>query len=603
MKRRITIALLAVFALAIASMLGACGSNGKSANEAASSEAASSSAAASNEYSGELVIAYQHELVLSGEDGEMEFVTDEDTVYNMGDVGAMYLDDVLSVKYHEGDDGNIAEEVNLVEHMDTALEYAGTLVDSNDDSITLVNKGISATFQIDSDSYIVGDLSQGDEIELTYLGDINEYPYANVVAVVTEAEAPQANTIRGTVSELYNGTLLLSIDSAHAYRFVITSSTDIGGAADDIAVGDQVEITYQGSVTSQPNALSVKVVKASDQRVYVINGTIESVSSNSIVLNTGVASYAIATTSNTKFYGEQPAQGYLAKITYTGSLISNPEATIVYCAKSAKEANKATAKKQESKSDSKSNNSSAQKDDSKQSSGNNSAKQDDSSSKKTDEKATESSESSAQKTDIKPEAASEQSPEPEDETADETKKQPEPEPEADDQSDEGSEPEEEVVPEPEDEGAGESGEEPAPEPEADDQSDEGSEPEEEVAPEPEPEDEAAAEPEEEAVEPEEEAVPEEEVADEPEEEAAPEPAPEMVVSGKGTIVKDDTGNKVLEVEMKNGKKLKFKYDNDTKISSGYTPQKGDVIKIEYGSDSLILKDIQLVSRDAEPEDE
>ena len=567
MKRRITIALLAVFALAIASMLGACGSNGKSANEAASSEAASSSAAASNEYSGELVIAYQHELVLSGEDGEMEFVTDEDTVYNMGDVGAMYLDDVLSVKYHEGDDGNIAEEVNLVEHMDTALEYAGTLVDSNDDSITLVNKGISATFQIDSDSYIVGDLSQGDEIELTYLGDINEYPYANVVAVVTEAEAPQANTIRGTVSELYNGTLLLSIDSAHAYRFVITSSTDIGGAADDIAVGDQVEITYQGSVTSQPNALSVKVVKASDQRVYVINGTIESVSSNSIVLNTGVASYAIATTSNTKFYGEQPAQGYLAKITYTGSLISNPEATIVYCAKSAKEANKATAKKQESKSDSKSNNSSAQKDDSKQSSGNNSAKQDDSSSKKTNEKATESSESSAQKTDIKPEAASEQSSEPEDETADETKKQP------------------------------------APEPEADDQSDEGSEPEEEVAPEPEPEDEAAAEPEEEAVEPEEEAVPEEEVADEPEEEAAPEPAPEMVVSGKGTIVKDDEGNKVLEVEMKNGKKLKFKYDNDTKISSGYTPQKGDVIKIEYGSDSLILKDIQLVSRDAEPEDE
>ena len=634
MKRKLQVAFAAMLALAMSLALGAC-----AAQEATQDTAQET--ATSEEYTGTLALAVQHELVIAGSEGDMDFVTDENTVYNMGDLGQMYLDDTVSVKYHADDSGNHADEVILVEHMEKALDFAGALVESDDDSITLTNDDMTVTFQIDSDTYIVGDLSKGDEIELTYLGDISEYPYANVVAVVTEVEQPETHTVRGSVSELAGGTLLLGIDSAHAFRFNITDATAVSGIATDIAVGDHVEITYEGSVAEQPNALSVKILKRAEEHAYLINGKISDTASNSVTLDTGMAKYTFATNSDTKFNGEKPTVGYLAEITYTGSLSDNPKAVVVYCVKSAKTANKETAKKQDSKSNSKSSSSSAKKTDSKESSskktnGSDGSQQATPKSDSSVKQASDSSQSSSQGTSSGTASESKSSPAPTPVPASESDASENPDTEGDQNSDASENPDTEGdqgagSDESQDEGDQGAGSDEGQEPEGDqgagadegqdegDQgagADEGQEPEgtepeatePEASPEPEPEPdiaepeqepEAAPEPE---PEPEPEAAPEPEPEPEPEAAPEPEPEPEMVVSGKGTIVKGSESKQSVQIEI-NGKKVTLKFDGSTNISSGYVPQKGDVVKVEYGSDSMVLKDIQLVSREAESDEE
>ena len=609
MGRKPKAAIAFMLALAAALVFGGCAAGNK---------------VETGEYSGTLVAAYQNQMVLAGDQGDMEFVTGDDTVYNMDQ---MCLDDIVAVKYHVDDTGNLVDEVNLVEHMETPLSFAGTLVDFDDDTLSLASKNLTVTFQIDSDSYIVGDLSKGDEIELTYLGDINEYPYANVVAVVTEVEPIKTYTVHGVVSELAEGTLLLSIDSAHAYRFVIADNTEVSGVADAVQIGDHAAITYEGSIKEQPNATKINIVKRPEKRRYIINGAVAGVTDNAVTLDTGKAKYAFTTTNSTKYYGEKPANGYKAQIIYTGDLNDKPEASIVYCVKDEKTAHK-TATKQATKSDSKSS-SAAAKDESKSSNKKSEAKQEEgnASQKAGEQSATtegqkdESGKKDSQKAD-EPEAVTDveepEADEPEPEADEPEPQADEPEPQADELKRRGNEPKptanepEPVADEPEpvaDEPEPVADE---PEPEADEPEPTVNEPEPE-ADEPEP---VANEPEPAADEPEPTAEEEEPVADEPEPEPDPEPeatepepepepkpeatksesAKDIGVSGKGTIIKGNESKKTVIIEMKNGEKIILKFDDNTDIASGYTPQKGDVVKIEYGSSSMMLKNIQLVSR-------
>jgi hypothetical protein len=334
MRKSLSGALAGALALTLSLALGACGGQQQTQDSGSAKPEVSDTKAAeyeTSEYEGTLLTAYDRQIVLAGESGDMEFVTDDNTTYDTGDMGQMYLDDIVAVTYHEENGANHVDKVVLVEHMETPLEFAGELVDVTKDSLTLADNKLSVTFQIDNDSYIVGDLSKGDKVELTYLGDISEYPYADVVAVVEEAQETKTSVIHGMISELSGRTVLLSIDSAHAYRFVVTESTEIVGAAKDIAVGDQVDVTYQGAIDKQPDALRVNVVKRSDGRAYVINGTVAEVGNNSVTLDTGAAKYTFAASSATKYYGEKPAKGYSAEITYTGNLTDKPEAVVCVC--------------------------------------------------------------------------------------------------------------------------------------------------------------------------------------------------------------------------------------------------------------------------------
>ena len=552
MRSTVKGALSVALALATTLSMGACQAKQQDSGDTTTNQAAVSDAQIV-EYEGTLLTAYDQKVVISGEEGDMEFATSDETLYKTGSEGQMYLDDIVSVKYHVEGNVNHADEIDLVEHMDTAIEFAGTLVDKTDQSITLVDKNLSVTFMIDEDSYIVGDLSKGDSIELTYLGNLSEYPYANVVAVVKEAETSQTATVHGVVSELADSTMLLGIDSAHAYRFGITNQTKVSGAADHLTVGDQVDVTYEGTVASQPNALSITVVKSAPKaeqvRAYTINGTVSSADSTSVSLDTGKATYTFATGKATRFYGEKPTKGYRAEITYTGTLNDKPQASIVYCVKSEQEASKAVAKKDAKKNEKKT---ASQKD----------TKKDEKADKKDDAKKDESKKDEKQESNTAQNgggAASSDSGKSESSMKQDTTETQDSEttPTAD---------ESQAAPQPETE--------PTQEPE--------------VEPTQEPESEPEAEPTQE---------PEAEPTQEPE--ADPEPAvtnPDMGVIGQGTIIEGNEKDKTVKIALKDGNTIELTYNDDTKIASGYIPQKGDVVRIEYGSTSLTLKELQLVSR-------
>ena len=613
MKRRLGISFALVAALASAMMLAACSGQVKSAE--------------TGEYSGTLVMVAQSQMTLAGEDGDMQIEATADTTYSLGDADEMCLDDIVSVKYHVDKDAKVADEVTVVEHMDPALEFAGTLINADKDSMTLVSKGSTVTFQTDEDTYLVGELSQGDEIELTYLGNLNEYPYANVVAVVTEGKQPETITAHGVVSEVVDNTLLLGIDSAHAYRFNLTGNTKYLGAANEAKPGDQVDVTYKGSIKGTPEALEINIVKQGQARAYVINGKIADVAKDSVTLATDKAKYTFGTTNTTRFNGEKPAKDHKAEITYTGSLTDKPVAEVVYCVKSEKDASKKAAKKQASKSSSSSakksssatKSSSAAKSSSStktssaaKSSTASSASSSAASAAKSEEKKAEpqstannASQQNAAKNNAEPKATEPEpaaTPEPAaDEQEPATEKQEQQADEAEPQGDE----QEPTGDEPEPTGDEPTGDEP--EPTGDEPEPQGDEPE-PTAEEPEP---TADEPESTTEEPEPTAEEPEPVA-EPEPEPEPEPVaaepkaePDVKVSGKGTIIQGNESGQTVKIQMQDGTQVTLSFDGDTSISSGYIPQKGDIVKVVYGSESMTLKKIQLVHRaeDATAKDE
>ncbi|MDO4400987.1 MAG: hypothetical protein Q4D27_08585 [Coriobacteriia bacterium] len=598
MRKRLSMVFVLALALAMAAALAGC---------ACSASQKEAPAPETGEYQGTLVMALQEQMSVAGEDGDVVFKTTADTKYALGNMDEIYLDDIVSVKYHEENAGKVADEVDLVEHMDTALEFAGKLVDSDKDSLTLVSKSSTVTFQMDSETYLVGDLSQGDDIELTYLGNLNENPYANVVAVVNEGNQPETLTVHGAVSELAENTLLLGIDSAHAYRFNMTPNTKVMGAANDVQAGDQVDITYKGSIKNAPEALEINIVKQGQDRAYVINGKIADVAKNSVTLETEKAKYTFATNEYTKYNGDKVTKGYKAEITYTGSLNDKPVAGVVYCVKSDKAA-KATAKKQQSKSTSakknvKSSSTTASSKSNASTTSSGDAEKKDQAKEGTIEKDEQSVEDSGESAVAPEEEAtepaaddqgSEEATEPEEGGNDPDTPEPEPDPAADEPepaADEptGDEPEDEGATDPEEGGNEPDADEPEPDPAADEPEADADEPAAD-----EPEDEEATEPEEAEEPAAEEAEPEE--ADEPEEAAEPEAKPDVKVSGKGTIIKGDEKKHTVEIEMNDGTKVTLTIDKDTSVASGYIPEKGDVVKVVYGSESLTLKKIQLVNR-------
>ncbi len=611
MRKRIGMVFALALALSMMTLLAACAGSSESSSASSESLSASEKSVDAGQYQGTLVMAYKDQLSVAGDKGDMAFTTNKSTVYKLGDYDEMYLDDVVSVKYHAEGKSTIADEVTLVEHMETPLEFAGTLVDFDDETLTLVSKGSTVTFQKDSDTYLVGDLSQGDEVELTYLGNLNEYPYANVISVVTEAEQPQTVTVHGLVSEVAGGTLLLGIDSANAYRFAITGNTKVTGAANDPRPGDQVDITYSGSIKNTPEALEINIVKQGDNRAYVINGTIDTVMQHSVTLTTDVAKYTFTTTNSTRYNGEKPAKGYHAEITYTGSLTDKPQAEIIYCVKSVKAAS-ANVKKTAPKLNSAPSKPSTQSTSTKSSS---STKKDTSSNKNGNSSSGQSSEKQATTPENNStENASGQSPEPQAESEGAEPEGTDPEgtgtdTEGTDTTDtEGTDAEgtdtggtdaegtdtEGTEPEGADTGTGGAdaegtdteGTEPEPEPEP-----------EATAPEPEPE------PEPEATAPEPEPEPEPE-ATEPE----PEPEPKVTepkvtepkqptdtkVSGQGTIASGDSSS--VKITMKDGTTLTLSITDETQIPSGYIPAKGDVMNITYGSNSMTLVKVKVLKK-------
>ena len=87
---------------------------------------------------------------------------------------------------------------------------------------------------------------------------------------------------------------------------------------------------------------------------------------------------------------------------------------------------------------------------------------------------------------------------------------------------------------------------------------------------------------------------------EPEPEPEPVPEPEVIVKGKGEVTKASGSSITVNV---GGDSLSFNISGDTDIASGYAPEKGDTVEVQYGKSDMSLKSIKLLDRPAPVADE
>jgi len=614
MRRTVKAMLMIMLAASLMLIMGSCGKSEPT------------------EVSGTLTNAVDKQITVRTEEGPVVFKTADDTVYNLGDAGVLTVGDTIKVKYHKSMGKDHVDEVTVLEHFKPELIFEGTVSGLKDGSLTVTGKSLTVSFTRDNDTTVKGELKVGAEVEIIYDGDISEFPYASEVTVTKKAadaeaaenkkeekkeEKAKTTVVSGIVSEFTEKSMLLSIDSANSYRFTLAKGFKVTGADKYVHAGDSVNVTFTGELNKNPEAVEINIVKKAQAEGKTVNGTISSVEKDYLTLNTGKKSYIIHTDKNTKYTGDKPAKGYKTEITYTGNLGKDAKAVNVYCVKTAPEKTvifKVTFT---------------------DGAGNILSTQTVEKGKAATAPANPSREGYTFKgwdkkfdkvtSDLTVSAVWEKNKEPE----------PEPEkeftvegvitlwPSGDDDAfnvmlDDGSEltltagdyteiasgyfPEEEdkvkvvytdpsmkatkiellerVVPE--EQGKDDQGGEAAPEEKS-----------EEPAPEEQPAEPEPA-PAEEAAEPEPEPAAEPELAAEPEPE--PKEEPDIVVSAKGTIIEGNEKKRTVKIKTEDGEEVTLNIDDKCDISSGFFPQKDDVVEIKYMKKAMVLKAVKLIDR-------
>lgn len=319
MKRGIRAAAILAFSAALLLMLGACGK----------SEAF--------RITGRLLNASEGTITVSSDAGPVEIDTDKETVYRLGDSDKLCIGDTIDVTYHESFGKKSADEVTVVEHIQPDLIFEGTVVQYREDGIVVAGKSLTVSFIRDNKTDVAGELSVGDTVEVAYNGDISEYPYAKRVTVTAENKKPEVKTLSGIVSEFTETTILIAIDSATSYRFTIDKTTAVTGVAKYVFIGDSVNVSYSGKLDESPLAIEINIVKAAQEDRSTVNGTIRDVGKDSVTLDTGKKSYVIHTNEKTKYSGDKPEKGCRSEITYTGKLSKGAVATNIFCVKATPE--------------------------------------------------------------------------------------------------------------------------------------------------------------------------------------------------------------------------------------------------------------------------
>jgi len=591
------------------------------------------------EISGTLTNAVDGQISIRTDDGPKVFKTADDTVYNLGEESELTVGDVIKVRYHKSLGKDHVDEVSVVEHFKPTLIFEGTVAGLKEGNITVTGKSLTVAFTRDDDTAVRGELKVGAEVEVTYDGDLSEFPYATDVKVTRKAADAETNkeekkgseedkkkeevktaTVSGIVSEFTEKSMLLAIDSATSYRFTLGKDFKVTGADKYVHTGDSVNVTFTGKLGKSAEVVEINIVKKAQEEKKTVNGTISSIEKDYLTLNTGKKSYIICIDKNTKYTGDKPAKGRKAEITYTGNLSRDALATNVYCVKVSPEKKvifkvtftDGTGNIISTQTVEKGKAAKAPKNPARE--GYTFKGWDKDFSKVTSDLTV----SAVWKKKAEPK------PEPEEEevsfqgviikwTSDgddsfTVKQENGPKitftagdfteiasgyfPAVNDtikvtylESDLKAKKIELIEKAPaEDEDKDDQGDEPAPSPKPEDET---------VEPEP------APAPEEETVEPEPAPAPEEETV-EPEPEPEPKEDPDVVVASEGTILEVNESKGVIKIKTDDGEKLTLDFDSDCDISSGYFPEKDDVVSIKYTKKGMALKVLKLIDRPEPP---
>ena len=517
------------------------------------------STAQEDSFEGELVDAQNSRIVVKNVEETMLFATSPATVYDLnGDTG-LCVGDELTVEYHKEKDMYVADTVHVKEHEEESQVFGGIVEELENHYLTVRGDSMSAGFDYDQDTKLEGTLSAGDAVTVTYDGNISERPHATSIVVVQERRQEALKSVLGKVSEITKDSVLISMESADACRFILSDDTIITGDADSLKIGDEVNLIYTGSIGEDPVARTITIKRDKKQKFFVMDGVIEKAASDSLVIRTAKKSYKFKIVKETRIQNKEYMKpGHKTTITYVGDLDNDPTAASIYCSKSTvtkKEKAKAKEFEKETK---------ATKATEATKTGPTQAKPTKATNATKATKATEGTKSNP--TQAKPTKATKaptkatKSPTNATKATEATKEKP-------------TEPTEKPTEEPTAEPTEEPTEPPTEEP---------TEPPTEAPTEPptEPPTEAPTEP------------PTEAPTEPPTE--APEPEP-IIVQASGTIT--SWGNP-CSINISGGGSVKLDI-SDASVSGGYVPANGDEVKISYEKDDMKLLSIQLVSRPAE----
>ncbi|MDO4869760.1 MAG: hypothetical protein Q4A65_05715 [Bacillota bacterium] len=307
-------------------------------NMSASSEQDAADQAYSEEtFNGILQDAFGDAIVVSNDADVKEFNTTAETEYIYDGEKSISLGDELQVGYHVEGTDFIADQVVVKKHeADQTLILKGDVSDLDDTVITVHSGSLTVSFAYDSRTKIDGKLTEKDEVEVTYMGDISESPYAVGIKVLQDRTDESIHTVTGTVSEINKDSLLISMDSAGAHRFKLNLDELTNTEKVNIALGDRVTIAYTGDLDDKPTIRRITIQqKAKDETVHVIDGTIKKVSGATIILTTGKKTYTVVMNGDTAVKGRSfITKGTKATITYKGDVKDGKLVAIsIYCYK------------------------------------------------------------------------------------------------------------------------------------------------------------------------------------------------------------------------------------------------------------------------------
>ena len=308
-----------------------CGCGGSDKAEEASS---SSDQAAASSFAGELIDAQNDRLVVRGDDETMLFATSNETEYELGEESELCLGDKIEVDYHKTEEEYVADAVELKSHEEESLVFGGEVTELQKNYVTVQSESLTVVFGYGDKTKIEGDLTIGDSVTVTYEGNLSENPKAVSVVVIRENQKKTEKSAHGTVSETDNGSIVVSVDSAHACRFLTNSSTKITGDDTSVKVGDEVHVVYTGEAGSDPVAKSIKVKRNENQAYFVMDGVIAKVTKNNITIRTAKKSYVFKIVKDTRIKNSDYLKaGHKTTITYVGNLDQNPVAASIFCSK------------------------------------------------------------------------------------------------------------------------------------------------------------------------------------------------------------------------------------------------------------------------------
>gem|GEM_PF-2366154 len=308
-----------------------CGCGGSDKAEEASS---SSDQSAASSFAGELIDAQNDRLVVRGDDETMLFATSNETEYELGEESELCLGDKIEVDYHKTEEEYVADAVELKSHEEESLVFGGEVTELQKNYVTVQSESLTVVFGYGDKTKIEGDLTIGDSVTVTYEGNLSENPKAVSVVVIRENQKKTEKSAHGTVSETDNGSIVVSVDSAHACRFLTNSSTKITGDDTSVKVGDEVHVVYTGEAGSDPVAKSIKVKRNENQAYFVMDGVIAKVTKNNITIRTAKKSYVFKIVKDTRIKNSDYLKaGHKTTITYVGNLDQNPVAASIFCSK------------------------------------------------------------------------------------------------------------------------------------------------------------------------------------------------------------------------------------------------------------------------------